>query len=560
MCFDVPGVGMVNRRFFLYVFYILFGISSTIFSYCFLMDLQSYDLSMSELSYMQMFPFIPWGIKCLATAFSDMVKCFNMNIKPYIIMNNLMAAVFCFLMLIENLTLLQYCGILFCMQFFASWAASNYDAVMIYEGNLDNTNDEGKFQMRCSTSKSVGRIIGLGCAAPLYDALGSDGVYGIMSACFLTSMLFSFCFVDMPTQSPSGAVAKSMPVDAQGRAFEEDDYDTVPTARNSFCFSMGLITASIRNKHILPMLIFVVVSGVLPSTSTPTFFFLNDVVQLKPYQFGMLNIIGELAGIVVNLLFEYVFLKFSIRTLYILSGALKVVAGIMPYFLSKRASPDYAQACSRAINETSSYNDTCYYYEQHNLSPFGLALGENVMGEILDDVQSIPLYVVMRAISYHAMGPTVFQTIYALGNLVNAFQKYLNSVMLPFFNIDHNQFEGLPDYAIFCTALDAVWSIIGAFCLMRTIPLSELAEEINIERITREEMRPIIFNNVPDIDTRITAAEVASYPSLVPPPRIPVASIRQPPALPSSGARSSGSAGPAAVIPSYPEGSDEFVI
>jgi hypothetical protein len=478
------------------VFYFLAGIGNTIFGYSFLMDLQRYDMSLSELNFLTIFPFIPWGFKCLTTAFSDTVKCGKFNQKPYILLNNLFAAICCFVMLAPNLSLMQYCGILFSQQLFVAWLHANYDSVMIYEGNLDSgTSDEGKLQNRCNAAKSCGRIIGYGAAAPLWFKLDSPGVFGIMSLCYLLSAAFGLCFTDMPVieEDNRKRVIRSMPVDAQGRTFEEDEYDTEPAQRKSFCFSVGLLTAGIRNKHVQPLMIFVGFSALIPSISTPVFFFLNDVVHLSALEFSMLSVIGEVAGVLLAVLFDLFLFRFSLRNIYLMTGTIKALAGVMSYLLTVRGEG----SCMRlSANETVMINDTCYFYEEKNISAFGLAIGDNVLGDIMDDVQSLALMIILRAICYHSMGPTTFQTSMAVLNLLGNLQKILSSYTMLYMGIDHGQFENLPSMAVLCIILDVVWTLLGSFCLIQPITVSKLTEQIVSERFTQDEVRPIKFKGV----------------------------------------------------------------
>lgn len=506
----------MSRRSILFVFYFLVGVSNTIYDYAFLMDLRDYDISLSTLSYISVVPFFPWGLKCLTTAFADTVKCFGLNQKPYIVINNVLSAMFCFVMLLPSLTLSQYIGVFFGMQFFASWASTNYDAIMIYEGNLESASTEGRLQLRCNICKCLGRIIGYGCGPLIWNEIGSPGVFGIMTICFWLSVIFCLCMDDIPQSNLSAParVVKSLPLDAQGRVFENDDFDTTPDPKHSCSFSLGLVSHSIRNPFIRPIMLYVVVSGCIPSVGKPTFFFLNDVVRLTPGQFSWLRIIGECTGIVANVMFDNLFIGFSLRTIYIMTGVLKIAVGMMPYILSVKATRDYTETCTHYyMNETRS-NETCYYYEQHKLDPFGLAIGENVLGEVLDDIQYIPLSIVTRAISYHAMGPTVFQVIGAIGNIVSVIGNYVSSSCMAFVGIDHDHFAALPDLSLFCVFLDTVWSVLG-ICLLfgSSLSLRDIREKINSGKVNnKEEIQTFISNTLSDT-TVVGSSEIAPYAS-----------------------------------------------
>jgi hypothetical protein len=445
----------------------MLGVSTTVFNYAIRKDLQSYDLSLPMLSYQLMFPNLPWTLKCFMAAFSDTFQFCGLNKKPYLIMTNLFSFMFCLLLLVPNLELPQYIGLQFGLQFFAAWADVMYDSIMIYEANLEDSSKDGVLQSRIGMCRVMGRIVGK-TGPLLWQQVGSEGVFGIMSICYVLSAVMGCLMEDIPMPKGDGVLSKGY-----------------------FCKSASLVMESLKHPVLKVLLIFNIISGLVPSAGLPTFFFLNDVVKMSPFQITMLHIIGEVTELLVFALFQCFFIHISIRTIYGFVCVLKVVSGILPYFLVAHANPDFPHQCHHDLNNTL-LNTSCYYFEEKNLDPFPLALGDNVIGEALDELQSIPLAIVTKTVCFHVLGATVFTFTLALQNTVSAVRVYIDSSMLGLFDIDHGHFVALPEYVKFCSIMDGI-----TLCFVGLLPnqstkdirvlveqqrtATEIVKEINVD-------------------------------------------------------------------------------
>jgi hypothetical protein len=434
-----------NRRWCLFLFYFALGISTTIFNYAMRMDLKAYNLSLSMLSYQLMFPNLPWTFKCIMAVFSDTFQCCGLNKKPYLVLTNLLSFVFCLLLIIPNLNLGQYIGLQFGLQLFAAWADVMYDSIMIYEANLEDVKKDGTLQSRIGMCRTLGRIVGK--TGPLmWQKVGSNGVFIIMSVFYLAAAFLSSVMRDIPVQSRG------------------------PLDKGYFCTSASIVADSLRHPVLKVLLVFNILSGLIPSASIPTFFFLNDVVKMTPAQITALQLIGELTELVVLALYRVVFSKISIRSMYAVVCVLKVISGVLPYFLVAHADDNYPHRCHHDLRNVTA-NTSCFYYEQYNLAPFPLALGDNVIGEILDELQSLPLAVVTKTVCFHVLGATVYTFTLALQNGVSAIHAYIDSSMMMYFDIDHGKYNALPEYVKFCSALDGI-----TLCLVGLLPKESTRE------------------------------------------------------------------------------------
>jgi hypothetical protein len=430
-------------------------------------DLQAYELSLSMLSYQLMFPNLPWTFKCFMAIFSDTFQFCRMNKKPYLVMTNLLGFIFCMLLVIPELNLGQYIGLQFGLQFFAAWADVMYDNIMIYEANIESADHDGRLQSRVSMCRTIGRIIGK-TGPVLWQKVGSSGVFVIMSMCYLFSALL-------------GASIEDVPFHQKG-----------PLDKGYFCRTASVISQSLQHPVLKILLVFNILSGLIPSASLPTFFFINDVVKMTPLQITYLQLIGEFTELVVMALFQCFFIKVSIRTIYAVVGVMKVVSGILPYFLVAHADDSFPKTCHHDMFNSTA-NTTCFYYEQYRLDPFPLAIGDNVIGEILDELQSIPLAIVTKTVCFHVLGATVYTFTLALQNTVSALRAYIDSTMMGLFDIDHGKFNALPEYVKFCSILDGI-----TLCLVGLLP-KESTQEFRI-RVEEERAATEICSEITSLD------------------------------------------------------------
>lgn len=478
------------RRYFLYVFYFNLGFLTSVFHFAVRKDLQEYGLSIPELAHQLMFMALPWSFKCIMAWISDTLVCCGFNRKPYIVGCNVLCAVFCYLLMIDKLTLGQYTGLQFGLQLFFAWVDVVYDAVMIYEANLP---DSKKLLPNLSATRTLGRLLGH-VGPKLWEVSGSDGVFGTMSASYFVCAICSVLMVDVPRLlAPPGEVG--------GKGY--------------YCKSTALIFTSLRHPILQIMLVFNILTGLIPSAGTATFYFLNDVVNMSPSQVSALQVIGDVTGLLATLVFEKCFMKVPIRILYGVVCIFKLLSGFLPYMLSARETdcgPEYG-------------NGTCYYYEKHRLDPFPLAMGDNVLGDALDTLQSMPLNIVVKGVCFHVLGATVYTFTLAVQNLVSTLRIHIDAVTMQWFGIDHGQFEALADYIIFCNILD----IIG-FLLTPILPkesVFEFEERVQIERYSKELVEDIV-----DDSLELGGPSGNNFSPGAPPGTLPQASIAPAPSLP----------------------------
>ena len=341
-----------------------------------------------------------------------------------------------------------------------------FDATIIYESNQDTN---GVLQPRLAQARIMGAL--LGRVGPiLWERVGSDGVFGIMSISYVICAICAAVMEEVPKLSM---------VKAGGKGYA--------------CRALSLIVTSLRHPILQSMLFFNIVTGLIPSASTPTFYFLNDIVKMAPYQITLLHVCGDVTGLVSAFIFEKCFMNTSIRVLYAIVCVMKLISGFLPYAL---AAPE--TDCEGMGNQT------CYYFQKHNIEPFPLALGDNVLGDAMDTLQSMPLNIVTKTVCFHVLGATVYTFNLALQNMVTTFRIYIDSVMMQWFGIDHGAFESLAYYIEFCTVLDGIGLILTPLLPKESIRGFE-------ERMARERCATDIVEDLILTDEDLTSNSITPF-------------------------------------------------
>lgn len=449
------------------------------------MDFEFYGSSIDSISYQYMIPMVPWTMKFLLAFISERFPLCSWQYKPYLLLMNFLCIICSLCFLIPILTLTEYMALLFFLQLFAAWACVIYDYILLSE-TTKGRDAIATFQNTIGIFRILGVIIGGCSSAPLWTSLGSKSVYGLLSICYIISFLVSFTFPEEKTMT------------------RVSPDETVPTTSSSLTDGLGLIKDSLLNPFLLVPLLFSIVSGLLPDSSIPTFYVLQDVIKLPSWQFSLLRLIAEIIQICVILLFENKIKKYGIRIIYLVVIILKIFSAIWCYPLVASASSSYPRKCQIEISAgIILHNQTCPLYKEWNLPPFLFAMGDNVFSSATDELAILPLKRITSAVSYHSYGSTVFSLVLSIGNLVSGTRSGINSINYSWWGIDHYHFFALANYYIFTTLLN-VWVGIAFLIFFTDKNLEQINNEIEEERKEKEfvegDVIPI-FNIQPDDDS-----------------------------------------------------------
>ena len=469
-------------------------------------DLQSYGLSISELSFQIVFPFLPWYFKFVFSAISDLVPCSCGYRKPYLIVGNFLAVVFSCTLMINGLQLGQYECLLLALQTSAVTADVMCDAFLISEAKQETPSEDGNLQTKMDISREIGGLIGGSLGPWLWGQIGSLKVYGILGGLYAKAFTLSFCIQDLerPKIVKKTTVAPSVPLDANGRPLEGF---AIPLPEIDIKYSCRYFLDMIREALVHPKLIRIlsyhILITALPSASLATFYFLNDSVKLTPGQQSIIHLSGSLSSLITVILIRIVIRYIPVRLLYQVTGFLDVIFTAIPYLLVSRSDPvKFRGTCLRNYNGTS-FNDTCYDYEVNHMDPFAITIAARVSDDIIDAIQAQPIKILTKIISADVVGATVFSFTLSLQNSVGALRAYLESVLIRAFNIDHGNYDALPQLILLCAGLRLLVLLLFSQWVFKDT-IEDISKEIQEKRFAIQEQE-----DIHDMSTTTNSAAIA---------------------------------------------------
>lgn len=493
-----------SRKYFLYVFYFILGFVTSVNEYSVMMRVRDYGLSMAEISYLRVFPAIPWFIKFLFGGVSDNIPICGYNRKPYVLVANLIAAITCWLLMLPNLKLSEYIGLLTLLSTFCAWSDVIYDALMVEDGRSEPVAKSGRLQVGCKYSRSFGRI--LATMGPyLWHVVDDDGIYAIMSAFYLFASFLSLVMYDFKRSSVAvaqGIDVKSIELDGEGNNLHviPDDFMDDYTASKNCCFQMGLVRESFKHKILRTLLGFSIFIGLSPSSGLPTFYFINDVLRFSSLQMSLLSFAGEIGQLLGLTIYYRWLMQWRLRTTYIVVSFFAIFITLVPLVLVTRVDLEPGESCKTSYNNETT--NMCYLFEQENLEPVAFALSDDVFGAVLDELRSIPLERVTAVICITAVEATVFSTMLSIRNLTWVVRSWIDAAFLRVFEIDHGKFGTLPAYIKFCAFFEFL-AFLFAFVLPKTT-IAEIADSVKKQKIPVEQIR---FKTVPVTSANATLEE-----------------------------------------------------
>jgi hypothetical protein len=262
----------------------------------------------------------------------------------------------------------------------------------------------------------------------------SKGVYGLLSVSYLIPMILS-CFV--PEKQKLFQRRRRLKT-SFGQPGDGDETGV-------FCIgTLRVLWKYMQNRSLVIILLFVLGTGLfIPTPATPVFFFLNDVVGLSSAEQSLLNFTSELSQLLALLVFDKWIRKWTISTMYMSFALLQSITIVFTMLIVVEV---HGTNCPRLVevNDTMvMMNTTCYFYETNGIKPFPLALGESIIGDALDELQSLPLNVATSQVCTGQLSGTMFTLMYALQNIIGVIASVFNAQWISLLGIDHYKFQNL---------------------------------------------------------------------------------------------------------------------
>ncbi len=479
----------MKRNYLLYAFYFILTFSYSVNVYSIRMRMKDYNVNISEMSYMGLFPVLPWFFKCIFGWISDSFGFFGYHRKPYIIMSTFLCAVCCWLLFLKNLSLMQFLTLLFFLNLFSVWYDDMINAMMVEDSRNESVENSGRLQIHIKRFKSLGRILGT-IGPTLYDEIGDEGIYGIMSALFLIAMVLGVVVQDTkrPAQVEDTTVVKSIELDSKGNNLNQEP-DEEPI-NYGCCFQLGHVKESFQNPILRKLLIFTLFLACIPSPALPIFFFLTDELQYSGLQMSFLSLAAEFGRLIGLWIYDRFFRKFRIRSILVFLCAFNLLLSLVPLALTTIVHLAPGETC----NSDYGNNTNCYYFEQQRIDPMPLSMSDDVMTDVIDELRSLPLERITSIICSSAVEATVFASMLSMQNMMSAMSGLIDAFFIRLFELDHGKYDNLSALIKFCSMFN-ILSVLFALLLPKETT-QMVYEEVKTQRATTTDVAPIVFRNI----------------------------------------------------------------
>lgn len=408
---------------------------------------------------------IAWAIKWVFGLFSDRYPLCGLHRKSYILVTNTAASVFSCLLALPTLDLGGFIALLALVNTFGCWADVMYDALMTVSSREEAPENRGFLQCMSMTVRDVGGALG-GFLGPILHAQGGDPlVFGVQGGVLLLQATLALLLVEGrggASSSSTQPVAPGSPVsqlseETEGRlsAFQE-------------------FVKTVKNPLLRQLLLFNLLSSLLPSGGTGVFYFLKDSLHFSDKEFGVLGSLGRLARIPVVWFYYYKLRTRNIRLMYLVMVLVSVLVGLLPTLLSSGA------------------------YKSLGLPPFFFALSDDVVGDAIDEARSLPLMTITTIVCGEGAEAAAYATMLAFSNLGRGLHAFTDYGVLDRFGVDHNKFENLTAVLTFCALLDLLTapllfflpsgSVVGLAQEQERLVQARV-QDVEMRRVRREEER-----------------------------------------------------------------------
>jgi hypothetical protein len=403
---------------------------------------------------------------------------------------NFLAAITCWILMVDSISFEAYISVLVLQQCFIVTADVNYDTLMLLHTQREDKSFRGKLQTYIEYWREFGTAFGLIAGGPFWGLIGSKGVFGVISAFYIFSVVICLAIDDdVNTHVSTDAKGKPMKVielDSNGNAIDTEISDRKFTGY-SCAYTLGGLHQAWLHPILRPLLIFSLVVGLFPSPSTPMFFFMNDQLKYTPNEMALRSFASEAASLFAVLL-SYRYARFvPIRTLMAVCIVLKIVLGLVPLVLVQiehhDQGPNYKCGNSER-NVTHWKNGTCYKFELLNIDPLAITCTGDAFEDAVDAFGMFPLRRVTTLVCSSMAQSTVYSFILSLMNITGAMRGLVDYFFLNRFGIDHGEYEALPAYVIFCSILD-----IFSLCIVPLLPstcVQDIASELERQKYAKD--------------------------------------------------------------------------
>ncbi len=517
---------MKYRKWPLRFLYFLLGVQTSIYDFTLKRDFADYNVPITGIVLRMFLIMCMWQIKFIPALFCDLYGFGGYHRRPYIIFSNFFCALMAAILSAPNISEPGYITLLFLFNFFICIADVNYDACIIEDGRNEENDKKGKLQIQMWSFRYLGTMIGEMGGPLLWEAIKSEGVYGVLSALCIVAILLGVILKDRPRRSYILNTRESIsnttldysnkeeitPVSLteQGQPKYEEK---IQIADIKYLWTLVMLT--LTNPTLKQLLLFNLIISLMPNAGFALFYYLTDELKFNTTQMAWLGFIagaGRLIGINIYSLFN----QNNIRCVYSVVGILSIFVTIFPILLAIRVPVNYTlnemsffrnvsswdpiqignntQFFNNNTNEYILQNDTVPLSDLFGFDRFWCALSDDTLGQIFDEIRNMPLLTIASITCKALVEASAYSTLLSLLNATSGLRRLVDSAFTGILNIDHGKFENLWILILICSIAEII-SVVLALVFVPSITLKDVAEEIKErEDIAKETLELDVTN------------------------------------------------------------------
>jgi hypothetical protein len=208
------------------------------------------------------------------------------------------------------------------------------------------------------------------------------------------------------------------------------------------------------------------------------FYYLTDNLHYTEVQMSALAFTSEMGRFMGFGIYSLVLRRFRIRTTYFILTFVTIIAQCIPLMLTVPVTMPQGINCE---NNSTAVNDTCYYYEEHNINPMALSVSESLVSEAVNELFWIPVERVTTIVCVATVEATIYASVLSIANLTSSLKGFVDMFFIIYFDIDHGKTANLVQFQLFCVYLEIVAFLFAI--LLPPYSTNEIVEEVKAERM-----------------------------------------------------------------------------
>ena len=374
-------------------------------------------MSVAQVTFFLTLCYAAWGLKPAYGIMMDSYPIWGERRRPYLVVSNLGAAVLVWVMAmgVGKLPKAAFLSVTIFSQVFACVSDVAIDGLLCAVARDTETKKEmGKLQSRAFQVRDGTGLVAVLVGGALTQLWGPEAAFYAHGALYACNALFSATLLGPEKKERQ----------------QEDVREQI-----------RLLAINLRRPALARLLAYQALIAALPSEGSAFFFFLTGELGFGKGVMGALSATGGLAKLVGLQAYRRWFRDVDVQLFFLLITLLAVFTRAAPLVLALRA--------------------------EGRVPPVLLALSDDVVGDALNGLTTVPLLVVTAQLSDPRVETAVYTSSASVSNAASLISSAVSAALTRAYGVDHDDFRHLWLLILTCACLDAMVALPSTFLLPR---------------------------------------------------------------------------------------------